>query len=80
MTKKEFLNFAEISKSIPFSSVLDWLNIPYKKIAKELKGEDFIISIDKNLFFSPSDNSSNGSVINFVALKKQIGLREAASL
>ena len=80
MSKQEFLNFAEISKSISFSDVLDWLNVPYQKKNKELKGEGFIVSIDKNLFFVPGNEKIKGSVINFVANYKQIELREAASL
>ncbi|MBV6479597.1 MAG: hypothetical protein HGGPFJEG_02383 [Ignavibacteria bacterium] len=80
LSKQEFLNFAEISKSIPFSSVLDWLNIPYQKNNKELRGDGFIISLEKNLFFDPKDESHSGSVINFVSTHKQIGLRGAASL
>ena len=78
MSKQEFLNFAEISKAIPFSSVLDWLNIPYQKKSKELRGEGFIVSLEKNLFFDPKDESHSGSIINFVSTHKQIGLREAA--
>lgn len=80
MSKQEFLNFAEISKSIPFNEVLDWLNIPYQKKNNEIRGEGFIISIEKNLFFTPKDDSKKGSVINFVSHHKQIGLREAAVL
>lgn len=80
MSKQEFLNFAEISKSIPFSEVLDWLNIPYQRKNNELRGEGFIISIEKNLFFTPKDDSKKGSVINFVSHHKQIELREAAVL
>lgn len=80
MSKQEFLNFAEISKSINFSDVLDWLNIPYQRNNKELRGEGFIISIEKNLFFTPNNEDLKGSVINFVAHRKQIPLREAASL
>lgn len=80
MSKKEFLNFAEISKSIPFSDVLDWLNISYQRKNKELKGEGFIVSLEKNLFFSPKDENFSGSIINFVSHHKQIDLREAASL
>lgn len=80
MSKQEFLNFAEISKDIPFSDVLDWLNIPYQKMNKELRGEGFIISPEKNLFFDPKDESHSGSIINFVSTYKQIGLREAALL
>jgi len=80
LSKKEFLNFAEISKAIPFNEVLDWLNISYQRKNKELRGEGFIISLEKNLFFSPKDDSINGSIINFVSNHKQIGLREAASL
>lgn len=80
MSKKEFLNFAEISKAIPFSDVLDWLNISYQKKNKELRGEGFIISLEKNLFFDPKDESHSGSIINFVSTHKQIDLREAATL
>lgn len=80
LSKNEFLNFAEISKAIVFSDVLDWLNIPYTKRNGELRGEDFIVSIEKNLFFSPKNDCIKGSVINFVSNTKQIELREAALL
>lgn len=80
MSKQEFLNFNEISKSISFEEVLNWLNIPYQKNNNELRGEGFIVSIDKNLFFCPENEELKGSVINFVAHYKQIELREAASL
>lgn len=80
MSKQEFLNFAEISKTIHFKDVLDWLNISYKKKNLELRGEGFIVSVEKNLFFTPNDESLKGSVINFVAHRKQIELREAAAL
>lgn len=80
MSKQEFLNFAEISKAINFSDVLDWLNVSYQKKPKELRGEGFIVSIEKNLYFSPKDEMKKGSVINFVADYKQIDLREAAQL
>lgn len=80
MSKQEFLNFAEISKTIHFKDVLDWLNITYKKKNLELRGEGFIVSVEKNLFFTPNDESLKGSVINFVSHHKQIGLREAAAL
>ena len=80
MSKQEFLNFAEISKTIHFKDVLDWLNISYQKKNQELRGEGFIISVEKNLFFTPNDESLKGSVINFVAHHKQIELREAAAL
>ena len=80
MSKQEFLNFAEISKAISFIDVLDWLNIPYQKKNKELRGDGFIVSLEKNLFFTPNDESLKGSVINFVAHYKQIALREAGAL
>ena len=80
MSKQEFLNFAEISKAISFIDVLNWLNISYQKKNKELRGDGFIVSLEKNLFFTPNDESLKGSVINFVAHHKQIELREAASL
>ncbi|MFZ1321993.1 MAG: hypothetical protein WAT71_10600 [Ignavibacteria bacterium] len=80
MKNQEFLNFAEISKVIQFSELLDWLNIPYQKKNNELRGEGFIVSIEKNLFFTPNDNNLKGSVINFLAHQKQISLREAALL
>lgn len=80
LAKQEFLNFKEISSSIKFNDVLDWLNIPYENTGKELRGEGFIITIEKNLFFSPEDDSVKGSVINFVCHIKHIEVREAASL
>ncbi|MBK9334708.1 MAG: hypothetical protein IPM96_20475 [Ignavibacteria bacterium] len=80
MSKKEFLNFAEISKAISFNDVLDWLNILYQKKNGEIRGEGFIVSIEKNLFFTPNDDSKKGSVINFVSHHKQIDIREAALL
>lgn len=80
MAKQEFLNFKEISSAIQFSDVLNWLNIAYEKKDKELRGEGFIVSIEKNLFFSPDDESIKGSIINFVSHVKNINARDAASL
>lgn len=80
MAKQEFLNFKEISSSIQFSDVLDWLNIAYDTKGKELRGEGFIVSLEKNLFFSPDNDSLKGSVINFVSHVKKINTRDAASL
>ncbi len=80
MSKQEFLNFNEISKAISFEEVLNWLNIPFQHKNGELRGDGFIISIEKNLFFCPENDDIKGSVINFVAHFKQIELREAASL
>ncbi len=79
MAKQEFLNFKEISEKISFEEVLNWLNIPFKKSDKELKTDNFIISIEKNLFFCPANENVKGSVINFVANNDGISLREAAS-
>jgi len=74
----EFLNFAEISQKIQFKDVLDWLNIPYSATQQgELKGEGFIITISKNLYFNPK-NEDKGSVINFLASYKGLDLRGAA--
>ena len=78
MSNQKFLNFAEISKHIPFRSVLDWLNIPYQQKDTEIKGEGFIVSTEKNLYFSTMKESEKGSVINFLANYNQIELREAA--
>lgn len=80
MPKQEFLNFNEISKNVLFEDVLNWLNIPFQRKVKELRGEGFIVSIEKNLFFCPDNDELKGSVINFVAHYKRIDLREAASL
>ncbi|MBI5402494.1 MAG: hypothetical protein HY959_03775 [Ignavibacteriae bacterium] len=73
-----YLNFAEISKEVKFKSLLDFLNLPYKEKDGELIGNDFIITIDKNLYFNPKDKEAKGSVINFYSNLKGIGLREAA--
>ena len=80
MSKEEFLNFKEISSAISFEEMLNWLNIPFTKTEKELKNEDFIVSIEKNLFFYPKNENLKGSVINFLANHNGIGLREAAKL
>ena len=80
MSNQEFLNFKEISQSISFANVLDWLNISYSNKNNELRGAGFIVSIEKNLFFCPENENLKGSVINFVAHYKKIDLREAASL
>lgn len=78
LSKQEFLNFTEISKAIQFEDVLNWLNLPFKRKGNELRGEGFIISIEKNLFFCPDNDEQKGSVINFVAHYKKIDLRQAA--
>ena len=79
---ERYLDFREISKSITFAIFLDFFNIPYTKKNGELKGEindfKFIVNIEKNLFFSPDDPTVKGSVINFLAEYKRIGLRQAA--
>ncbi len=79
MANQEFLNFKEISSAISFEKVFDWLNISYTKTEKELKGEKFIVSIEKNLFFAPKNENLKGSVINFLANHEGINLRDAAS-
>ncbi len=75
----EFLNFAEISKAVPFQDLLDVLNIPYTQKKGELHGDGFIVNIDKNLFFMPKNDTLKGSPINFLAYYKNIELREAAA-
>jgi len=80
LSKQEFLNFSEISKTILFEDVLNWLNIPFQRKGKELKGDGFIVSIEKNLFFSTDNQESRGSIINFVSKIRNVDLREAAFL
>lgn len=72
----EYLNFSEISK-VPFKDLLDWLNIPYQQNNGEIKGDGFIINVDKNLYFEPK-GEKKGSVINFLSHFKEIDLRTAA--
>lgn len=79
MSKNQFLNFTEISKEVSFEDVLNWLNVPFQRVNAELRGEGFIISIKKNLFFCPDNDDLKGSVINFVAHYKKVSLREAAT-
>ena len=74
----EYLDFADISARVPFQSLLDHLNIPYTTTETELKGEGFVISREKNLYKNPT-GEDKGSVINFLAAKKALSLREAAS-
>ena len=74
----EFLNFSEISQKINFKDVLNWLNLPFSETQQgELKGEHFIVTVSKNLYFNPS-GEDKGSVINFVANHKGLDLRGAA--
>ncbi len=74
----EYLNFAEISQKVQFKEVLDWLNIPYSVYQNgEIRGEGFIVNLDKNLYFNPKGDDK-GSIINFLATTKSIDLRSAA--
>lgn len=74
----EFLNFAEISQKVSFEELLNWLNIPYTATQQgELKGDGFIVTKSKNLYFNPN-GEEKGSVINFLAKTKGIDLRSAA--
>ncbi|MBK7428764.1 MAG: hypothetical protein IPI60_17970 [Saprospiraceae bacterium] len=74
----EYLNFKEISQQVQFMQLLNWLNIPFKETDKELKGDGFIVTKEKNLYFSTKDKTQKGSVINFLTHHKQIDLRAAA--
>ena len=74
----EFINFSEVSQKIPFKDLLDWLNIPYTATQNgELKGQGFIITTSKNLYFNPN-GEDKGSVINFLAKQKGLDVRSAA--
>ena len=74
----EFLNFSEISQKVSFETMLNWLNIPFTQTQNgELKGEGFIITVAKNLYFNPN-GEDKGSVINFLSKQKGIDLRSAA--
>lgn len=73
-----YLDFQEISK-VPFKKVLIWLDVPFAETNNQIKGEGFIITPEKNLFFDPH-GPAKGSIINFVAFHKGIPLREAAQL
>lgn len=54
----------------------------YEETDKELKGKlkdkHFIITKEKNLFLCPADKAVKGSVINFLAHYRDIGLKQAA--
>jgi len=73
----EFLDFNEISVRIPFTAVLDYLNVPYTTKGKELRGEGFIVDTGKNLYFNPKGDDK-GSVINFLHARKGGTLRDCA--
>lgn len=78
----KYIDFNEISNNINFIDLLNELNIPYQKKKGEFRGETenfkFIINIEKNLFFSPNNQSIKGSVINFLAEYEDLDLRDAA--
>jgi len=75
----EFLDFADISKKVTFKELFNWLNIPFDETDKELKGDEFIITKEKNLYINPKRKDEKGSVINFLCHHKQIDLRSSAS-
>lgn len=63
--------------------MLEWQNIPYDIIGEETKGQGFIINNKdgKEFYFNPLDKTEKGgSVIQFLANKKGISLRESAYL
>lgn len=78
----DYLDFRAISQSVAFNFFLNWLNIPYQEKKGELKGEinnmKFIVNTEKNIFFSPQNDSFKGSIINFYSTFKGIDLRQAA--
>ena len=74
----EYLDFKEISK-VPFKSVLDWQNVPYKEENGKIIGENFIIDVHKNLYFNPN-GEGKGSPINFLSNVTGVALHEAASM
>ena len=49
----EFLDFKAISNSVPFKKMLDHFNIAYEEVEGQLKGEGFVVSMEKNLYFNP---------------------------
>lgn len=76
---QEFLDFAAISKAVSFEALFNWLNIPFTKTDKELKGDGFVVNLEKNLYVNHKDRTQKGSPINFLSHLKQIDLRSAAS-
>ena len=75
---QEYLNFKEISQKVPFSALLIHLNIPFSDTQNgELKGDGFVVTISKNLYFNPNGDDK-GSVINFLAKHGKMCLRDAA--
>lgn len=74
-----YLDFQKISEAVKFKDLLDSLNISYSVTETELKGEGFIVNLEKNLFINPLNKEQKGSVINFLSINKGISLREAAA-
>lgn len=73
----EYLNFSEISQKVSFKDLLDKLNISYNLSDGIIKGDFFIVDLSKNLYFNPK-GQDKGSVINFLANRKQVDVRTAA--
>lgn len=78
-----FLNFAEISAAVEWKELLNHLNLTYTEDKDELKGQsgkgwNFIISLAKGQFFSPTNRSLRGGPVNFLQAVSGKGLREAA--
>ena len=75
----EFLDFKDISQKVSFENLLNWLNIPFNKNGKELKGDTFIVNIEKNVYINPKNKEERGSPINFLSHHRDCDLRSAAS-
>lgn len=73
-----YLDFNLISKSVKFSQLLDWLNIPFTDKGTELIGKNFVVNVEKNLYLNTSNKEERGSIINYLSHHKEIDLRAAA--
>jgi len=78
MEKQKFINFAEISKQIPFTALLNHLNIKFEETEKEVKTDKIIVNKSKNLVFY-KDTKKGGSVINLYSDLMKCDLRTAAT-
>ena len=75
----EFLDFRDISRKVPFKTLLDFMGDTYTETDKELKTELVVINKKKNLYFA-KDGSSKGSVINYVSSFMGFDLRTSAKM
>lgn len=71
------VDFNQISKAVPFKTLLDHLNIPYHEVRDKITTDDIIVTPSKNLFF-PTKGGKGGNILHFYADHANLSIYDAA--